>query len=726
MIPKKILSLILCFILLTSQGVSASDGIILVEGQDQYLHLLKEGDAQVCERPDVGASCSLEATEHTSVEELSPVLTAASTTEPPSCNNKDFQLGDKPLPDEEAEAIKHDLLKQCNRAYKKHKRAFAKQLFRNGRLFGAMKVLMRKKKKLKDIESNRNSESVTAQSDSLEDLNKKIDEEEKKIIEAFKKEFPGGFNESDPYYVDNKSLCNGMYSLGVDGQMSTPSHIYVEKGDVLCKVAVEVPKVKTLQLPPANLIPPLDITDSFPDDCAFMVSDKFTEADALKLLGAKTRGDYCSNNQVIDKNDEVRKDAKGNSAFDYLDQLSDSFTEAAQEGLTPDFTLNVSRNLYRDEVRPLAEKRGEFVQKYLFSKLKENAKELSDAPPWMTDFSEFSKIFKLKFPSYDGDSTVGDFGPNPYASEAEFDKEKQNLRTTLEKKQSEIKKSISLIEDSANGSIKRLSDSIAKDKKLKKELEKKLSFLSHDIEKKTDFKDVETDFQSINEMNQEIYKVAYRIAQTERTLKEENDLLSYHKSKLAKTSPSAQVNLLDQFYKSRPGTFDRDYKEQWDEKLFKQFKMVAVEGTFKGEKEFNPDLDEEITPKIQYAMEKIINSQSFSCNYSIEDHYRRKLEWDDGNFKIGKFSQKFLWNPVFMSIKFVLGGELLLLGKLAKKIPGPLDCPSFGRKNYFRSYMRWGSKKVHSVGQIGKFDVDKRPLASYQGSYDQCVEEEAK
>jgi hypothetical protein len=186
------------------------------------------------------------------------------------------------------------------------------------------------------------------------------------------------------------------------------------------------------------------------------------------------------------------------------------------------------------------------------------------------------------------------------------------------------------------------------------------------------------------------------------------------------------VNLLDQFYKSRPGTFDREYKEQWDEKLFKQFKMVAVEGTFKGEKEFNPNLDEEITPKIQYAMEKIINSQSFSCNYSIEDHYRRKLEWDDGNFKIGKFSQKFLWNPVFMSIKFVLGGELLLLGKLAKKIPGPLDCPSFGRKNYFRSYMRWGSKKVHSVGQIGKFDVDKRPLASYQGSYDQCVEEEAK
>ncbi len=720
---RKFLSLFLSLLLLTPHGAFATKGIIMVEGQDEFIQLNEKSEPMVCQKPD-GEICS-SGLDEKPLEDLAPVMNAAQVSEPPSCKNDDLKFGDNELPDEEAAKIKQDLLKQCNKAFKKHKRAFAKQLLSNGRIFGAMQVLMRKKKKLKDISNEYNSEKLSVKSDNLEDLNKKIKEEEDKIVEAFKKEFPGGFDESDPYYNDNKKLCNGKYSLGVDGKLSTPSHIYVEKGDTTCKVDIDVPKIQDVKLPPANLIPPLDITDSFPDDCAFMVSDKFSEADALKLLGAKSRSDYCSSNQDITKSDEVKKDAQGKNAFDYLDQLSDSFTQAAEEGMTPDFTLNVSRNLYRDEVRPLAQKRGEFVQKYLFKQLQENAKEIENAPAWMTQFDEFAKVFKLKYPTYEGQSTVGDFGPNPSASAEEFDQEKQNLKLTLEKKVVEIQKSILSIEDKNSGSIKKLNDLIAAEKKLKKDLEANVSKLSKSMEKKKDFSDINTGMDELNALNQELYKATFRIAQSERSLKEESDMLNYHKARLTKTNPAAQVGLLDQFYKNRPEGFDRDYKNAWDEKLFKKFKMVAVEGTFKGDKEFEPDLNNEITPKIQYALDKIIRSQAFSCDYSIKDLKRHRYDgWDKGDFKLGKWARKNIWNPTFMTIKFVAGGELLLLGKLLKKIPGPTDCPNWGNKNLYRSYMRWGSKKVYGgSGKVGWFDIDKKYI-EYEGDYGVCVEEE--
>ena len=719
---RKILSLFLSLLLVSPHGAFATTGVFLMEGQDEFIQVDQDGEYQSCQKPQ-GETCS-DISPDQPVNELEPLMNAAQVNDVPSCGENDLKFDGKPIPKNEAAKIKEDLLKQCNKAFKKHKRSFAKQLLKNGRVFGAMKVLMRKKKKMKDIRTENNSEELSVKADNLQDLNKKIKEEEDKIVEAFKKEFPGSFDESDPYFNDNKELCNGKYSLGVDGKMSTPSHIYVDNDDTTCKVDVDVPKVQEIKLPPANLMPPLDITDSFPDDCAFMVSDKFSEADALKLLGAKSRSDYCSANQEISKSDEVKKDAKGKHAFDYLDQLSDSFTQAAEDGLTPDFTLNVSRNLYRDEVRPLAQKRGEFLQKYLFGKLKENANALEDAPAWMTNFDEFSKVFKLKFPTYEGQSTVGDYGPNPSATADQVEQEKQNLKVTLDKKVADIQKSILSIEDKTSGSFKKLGDLIAGDKKLKKKLEGNVAKLAETMEKKNDFNDINADLDDLNKLNQEVYKVTYRIAESERKLKEETDMLAYHKARLSKTNSNLQVNLLDQFYKNRPEGFNRDYKNEWDDKLFKNFKMVAVEGTFKGDEEFEPNLNDDVSPKIQYALEKVINSQAFSCNYSINDLSRNKLEWDKGSLKFGKWAKKNIWNPSFMTVKFILGGELLWLGNLLKKVPGSTDCFNFSKRNLFRTYMRWGSKKVYNVGHIGKFDIDKKHLAEYKGDYGVCVEEE--
>ncbi len=217
MIAKRILSTLLSLLLLAPHGVMATEGVIMVEGQNEFIQIDEDEEAQVCQRPEA-ETCS-SGVDEKPLQELEPLMSESQINQPPICGEDDISVDGKKLPKEEVAQIKQDLLKECNKAFKKHKRAFAKQLLKNGRIFGAMKVLMRKKNKLKDIKNETDSKSITATNKNLEELEKKIKEEEDKIVEAFKKEFPGGFNESDPYYNDNKKLCNGKYSLGVDGQI---------------------------------------------------------------------------------------------------------------------------------------------------------------------------------------------------------------------------------------------------------------------------------------------------------------------------------------------------------------------------------------------------------------------------------------------------------------------------------------------------------------------------
>lgn len=723
---RKFLSLLLSWLLMFPATLFASDAAFYSDDPESYLAVNEGGDCQVCSAPDQGPSdltCNpFSGVEDENMSQLSEASQGISSGEPPACNDQELGFGDKKLSKDEELEIKKDLLKQCNKAFKKHKRAFAKQLFKNGRIFKALGVLLRKKKKLKDIRgASIPSSELHVEGENLADLDKKIAEEEARIVAEIKAQFPGGFDESDPYYKDNGKLFEGKYSFGVEGQMSTASHIYLKDRDRVCKMDVEMPKIKDIDLPPSNLIPPLDITDSFPDDCAFMVSDKFSEKDALKLLGSKDRKDYCSDNQKIENSDLVKKDKTGNTAFDYLNKLSDSFVKAAEDGLTPKFTLNVSRNLYPDETRPLAEKRGEFIQKYIFEDLSKKMKEQEKvsgekSPAWASDFKEFQKVFVLKFPEYQGLSEKGDYGPNPNAKPEEFETEKNNLKISLEKKVLEINKDISAIEDKNTGSIKILTDKIAKLEKDKLDLEKQRNSLQNTIEKQTDFKQADELVSQLNELSSKLYQVNYEIAKSKRELDQEKQLLTFHKSKLAKNNPAQQVKLLDEFYKNRPESFDRNYKNQWDEKLFKNFKMVAIEGTFDGEAQDDIEVAGNVTPKIKYMIDNVINAQAFTCDYSMKDAHQRSLDWKKGNFKWGRAAGRIIWNPIWVTAKFTVGfGWLVGLIGAGKKITST-SCPNWDG-SAFKRYMRWGNtRRKNGLGKMGGPKVHKSPI-SYDGDY---------
>lgn len=725
---KKAVSLVLSMSLLAPGSLFASQASFHSENDQSFVVVNDGGEdqgPQVCSAPnsslELNQTCDPFSTvENQSVENLEQTSQALSSSEPPLCGDQDLDYGDKPLSKEEKLQIKKDLLKECNKAFKKHKRAFAKQLFKNGRIFKALRALMQKKKKLKHLGHFNKPYSVAADGESLEEVNRKIAEEEERIINEIKTEFPGGFDESDPYYKDNGKLFKGKYSYGVDGKMSSPSHIYINDNDRTCKMDVELPEVDDVDLPPSNLIPPLDITDSFPDDCAFMVSDQFSERDALKMLGTSNRSDYCSNNQTIDKSDHVKKDKNGKTAFDYLNTLSDSFAQAAEDGLNPNFTLNVSRNLYADETKPLAEKRGEFIQKYMFAQLSQKVqnqeKETGTKPPaWATDFNEFQKVFKLQYPAYDGLATVGDFGPNPMAKAEEFEGEKANLKTTLDKRVTEINKDIAKIEDKNSGTLKILNGQISKLEKDKLELERQRNVVQNQIENQTDFKKANELVASLNDLTSKLYQTNYELAKAKRDLDQEKQLLTHHKSKLAKNNPAQQVKLLDEFYKNRPESFDRSYKNQWDDKLFKNFKMVAIEGTFDGQKEDDIEMNDEVTPKIHYTINNVIKAEAFTCDYKIKNAKSRSLDWKKGNFRWGRAAGRWIWNPIWVSAKFTVGfGWLVGLIGAGKKLT-TTSCPNFSGSAFGR-YMRWGNTKKRSVGKLGGPKVHTNPI-EYNGDY---------
>lgn len=728
---KRLVSLILIFSLVAPSSVFASSASFHVDGEEENLVQDDQGNNQVCSAPpsDINLSSTCDpfaGNPNEAVDELEPVNDALGTQSAPTCNDQDLSADGKPLSKEDALQIKKDLLKQCNEQFKGHKRKFAKQLFKKGRIFKALGVLLRKKKKLKDIKHKKFSQDIRVEGETLDEVDAKIKAEEQRIMDEINAQYPGGSSGNEPYYNDNGKLIKPKFSYGVDGKMSPPAHVYLKDGDKSCKIDIDLPKVDDVDLPPSNLMPPLDITDSFPDDCAFMVSDKFKEADALKLLGSSTRTDYCSNNQQIDKSDEVKKDKSGKTAFDYLDNLAGSFKNAAVQGMTPSFTLNVTRNLYADETRPLAQKRGEFIQKYMFDQIQKQMEEVEgDHPKWATDYSEFQKVFKLQHPSYEGNSTVGDYGPDPMAKSEDWDKEKQNLKATLEAKNTQTKDDIAKIEDKTTGTIKKYTDDLAALEKKKLDVEKQRVQLNNNMERRTDFTNVNQDVDKLNQLTTELFNINYDIAKTKRDLDQEKQMLTYYKGKLVKNNPDQQVKLLDEYYKGRPENFDRDYKNKWDDKLFKNFKMVAVEGTFGSEKLDDIEMDDDVTPKIKYMIENKINAETFSCDYSMKDvKNSSKRHRNKGNYKWGKAIARVVWNPIWVSVKFTAGfGWLVGLLGAAKKVTTS-DCPNFDDSAFGR-YMKWGNIKKYHMGKKGtSYRIHKDPI-KYNGDYDKNVWPEA-
>jgi hypothetical protein len=628
--------------------------------------------------------------------------------------------------------IKKDLQQQCKEQFKYHKRQFAKQMLKKGRIFKSLGVLLRRNKAF--VKTSKDTKSINAQGDNLSEVQAEIQIEEQKILDQFRKDFPEEMKEADLVYADNGKLLKPKYSYSAAGRVSAPGNITIEKPGGSCTMKIDYDDSQP-DLPPVDLMPPLDLLDSYPDDCAYMISDKFTEADAISLMGGGDRSNLCNKN--LNECDQAKKDKEGKDTFDQMDKLSDSFFDAGMRKMKPNFKIKVTRNLYGDVTPDLALKRGQFVQKYVYKQLQDKFKDLdpNEIPDWAKSEDAFADVFIIESPGYDGLKTEGDYGANPLAKKSEFEAEKLNLRTTLTKELNEIIE----LEKKKNADIVSLNNEILNQQNILKKQKAELIKLKNKLNSKEfNVQTMNADIEAFNQLNNEYYEQKYIVAKLEQDKQTAQAMVEYYKDRKTKIDVNGTVDKLDEFYQNRPEDFTsnkdaywkykrgiaketssqcKEYDQGWDAKLFNKFKMAKVEGTFTPPDEVvDPDFPD-MNPKIQYMIEKMIKTEGFTCDYSMKDIKRSRKKYKSGN----RNWPRLFWNIPWVTIKFAIApiwlGTLAVDGvrSLAKSV-NPASCPNWDSKgSATKRYFKGGN--IKKKGKKGHWETKHKKPIKYDGDY---------
>jgi hypothetical protein len=652
----------------------------------------------------------------------------------PLCSDEDI-ANTAEMSKSEVADLKNDLARACKEQYKYHKRQFAKQMFKKGRIFKSLGILLRKNKV--HVSSKKDKHTIHAEGNHFTEVQNEVQEEEAKILAQFRKDFPAEMAEADQIYSDNGKLLKPKYHYSAQGKLMAPGNITIKKPGGSCTMKVNFDDSKP-ELPPVDLMPPLDFLDSYPDDCAFMVSDKFTEKDAMKLMGETTKSNIC--NKELNKCDQVKRNNQGENTFDQMDKLSDSFFEAGIKKSTPNFKIQVTRNLYKDQTPDLAYKRGLFVQKYVYKQLQDKFKDLNpnEIPDWAKTEEAFAKVFVIEQPLYDGLRTSGDYGPDPLAKPEDFENEKERLNSTLKRELDEVNK----LDQKNNKEYVIIQTELKKQQEELKLMKTKLVKLQNELNRKdVNVSQVQADIDKFNQMNAEYFEQKYSIAKLEQDLDKSQKMQEYYKSRKAQIDVNGTVKKLDEFYHGRPADFTsnqetywnykkgqadnvksecKNFSKGWDAQLFSKFKMAKVEGSFTPpEEDGDPELAD-VHPKIKYMIDKMIQTEGFSCDYSIRDIKRSRPKYKKGNRN---------WPRLFLNVPWVtikaafVPGWLVALGIDGAKAIGskikPETCPNnFGTKarSTTSKYFRGGN--IKKKGKKGSWEtVHKKPI-KYDGNYD--------
>lgn len=555
-------------------------------------------------------------------------------------------------------------------------------------------------------------ESYHVESDSIEELNRLIAEEEKKIFETYKSQIDT--NESGDmnfFGEDNGRILKPEYRYSMNGGASIGDMLIKTPGGN-CKIEIDTPTIKEPEIEYKSLLPPVDLLDSYPDACSYMVSRDFTEKDAMKLMGVdqKSRGKYCSDRQKIDNNDHVKKGPDGKTSFDHLNNIASKMANAAEDNMTPKFTITVSRNLYNDNVDNLAEKRGEFMQKYIYKKFLESAN--PDAlPKWGETLEAFKKVFVIEHPYY-AEAKSGNFGPEPLAKSAKQPHELEKLEKSLKVRSDKYlndNKEYSQKEINAKSQIEAIKREISARKSENAKLKIKL-------EKTTDLKLANDLAEKIKENHAILLQKMHDKKYKEYQIKEFSQMKTYSEKKAKEYDPTTNKNLLKDFYTKRPESpgdlfkkkselGNKSAKEIWDSKLFNKFKMASVEGTFVGGTKVDADLEiDEFSPKIKYIVDKSFKATGFQCSYKMEEMRkkttRKKLKWPKGHWW-----KRALMKPV-IGITWAVATPFIGLAAIGRGIGKVFTkkstCPNFsGRWHPYKKIYR----KMNPRGHDGGFKI---------------------
>ena len=596
------------------------------------------------------------------------------------CDEKVVFGGKKPTSSERKQKIK-ELTKQCKKKAKAYKKEVAKSLLKKFKLGQFVQAKLKRKKKLFKTKVNREKIKL--------DIGFTPEEVAKMGKEEFSAHMMNKIRQQVPSIdelMKNSSTKNAFKGSFAKQESFPLSMVVGTKGGNNCIVeSPEFPKEEPFSPEICELCTDTNIQDNFENDCSYMVSENFSEEKARELMRAgdkkvKKQDQFC-NRDVEPKKAHLTE----------LDNTSKRLCNIAQEGLVPDFEIKSSRNLYNDYTPDLAAKRGQFTQAYIFDHLKKNCKmDKEDMPDWLSSEEAFAEKVKVSHPVYlRPNNDEGNYGPDPYATGADREKEKEYLSATLDHELKEIEDKIK----NYNDKLKNIKDELAQiETKINggngvAGLRKQYNETQKTI-KDADLRTIKDQQIFVNKVTNEAHMY---YARKKELLQEQNvykiRVLNLEQDKNSpKFSKSGgnyeMVNKLSLYYTEKDRGDNQAFRTKWDDLLFNQFKMARISGNVSRENEFGIPEDM-MTPELQLALNSLVEVESFSCQLNPMSTKKVSLQ---GILKGG--------------LKVITGGVLLaggVVGAALTPVAGVINtgislfCVNCREPGRVPPIMRWGN-----------------------------------
>lgn len=563
--------------------------------------------------------CDEEAERNTSplpdeFEDLNPTT----NDKPINFCKKKLLYGGERMSKREKKKLKRKMRRQCKKKAKAYKRAVARELLGNLQLGRFVQAAFKSKKKIM-----RNSGTSTNRLDLSTDIDPALVQNMTK--EQFSEYMMARIRQQVPTLdalMEQSKNPDNAFTGAFDRNESFPMNVVISgaNGNKCVVKGDEFPEEEEFEPETCELCENVNIQDSFHNDCSYMVGGGLSEGEARSLVGASSEKAAAGSDQYCNQEPEAARDG-----VRQLKDTADKLCDIAKEGLTPNFEIEASRNLYNDYTPDLAAKRGDFTREYLFDRLQKKCKGVEDAPAWLSDPEKFADVVRVKHPEYARpNNTPGNYGPNPYATGDEIDQELKYLEETLDRELAQLNDQISELNEKkasieselaainikiegGNGQkgIRDLYDSVKKnmDRPDFRLLEDQTVVMSQYIH------EAEMAYAQKKKLKQDLHDVDTRIA----SLRAERSKPKFKKSA---TGYNMVINL-GLYYVERDsiGANNLEFRKKWDEELFNQFKMARITGSVEKVNEFGVP-EELMTPELQMAMKSLVQIQSYTCELS--------------------------------------------------------------------------------------------------------------
>ena len=520
----------------------------------------------------------------------------------------------------ELKDTKDEYKRLCKKKAKDYKRALMGNLLKKGKLGQLVQVLF-KKKRFKTSSKDVMDKKVSLDSKQFE--GKSEQEVENLILEELQKKYQEKKGQGDLKALAKEAAQSPAYKLGFHEIETVPVNVIANlDSKKACQVTVsELPENNPPKMVECAFCVEKNISSSFTNDCSYMVNSKYPESSSHKLMGVKKKTDFCNHEMAGEEND-----------LSEVETMVDRICDIAKKGMKPEFTIETSRNQYKDKTPQLAAKRGEFIQNYIRNELMNGVKAdgqkrcvLDESPEWLEE-DQFNSAVKVTHPHYEWGNKKdlprdyqgakeGDYGPSPYATgDADQKREIENLKSTLAYEKGEIQKKLDLASSEKKKFIDENKGLLAK-RDGKKGLSEEFRNEKKDILK---MKQINPDVLAREKKIQDIVQMVGELdAKYNKNLQYANDLdqqiAGYQKRlKTIDAENQSKVSLLGQFYADKNQLGDAIDRKAWDDKLFNSFKMVRISG--KAVEDHVLGIDPRyLTPAVKIALNALVEVENFTC-----------------------------------------------------------------------------------------------------------------